>query len=60
MILKSESDIAALSKNQINLWLTNIQTLNKINKLEKETGTSEPTTKSEEMIKKKRGDQGRR
>ncbi len=50
MIIKSESDIAILSQNQIKLWLANLQTLNKINKLENEMGTSEPTPMSDLII----------
>ena len=48
LIMKSESDIAKLSTNQIKVWHANLQILNKINILENETGPSEPTMNPED------------
>ena len=38
LIIKSESDIAKLSTNQLKLWLANYLIIEKINKLENKTG----------------------
>ena len=42
MILKPESELAKLSTNQLKLWIANFHTIDKLNKLEHETGPSEP------------------
>ena len=57
LIMKSESDIAKLSTNQIKLWHTNFQTLNKINILENKMGCSEPTMNPDSKQKEGGADQ---